>query len=248
MSVPALTGRCAVAVMAKAPQAGRSKTRLVPTIPPEAAAALSAAFLRDTTENLALAGRDAPLDAHAAYAPAGFEDLFDGHLAEGTRLLLADGSGEMPDRVRGFGRCLLHAVTTLLDAGFSAACVLNSDGPTLPTSFLVQAAALLAPSGDRAVLGPSLDGGYYLLGLKRPHAFMFADIDWSTAAVAEQTRDRARMAGLELVELPPWYDVDDAASLCWLLDAQDRDEGGYPAAATWAAVERLGIRALVRGG
>ncbi len=237
--------RCAVAVMAKVPQAGRSKTRLVPAVPPEAAAALSAAFLRDTTENIALAARDAPLDGHVAYAPAGLEGLFDGHLAAGTSLLLADGSGDMPEAVHGFGRCLLHATRTLLDDGYGAACVLNSDGPTLPTAFLVRAAALLAQPGDRAVLGPSEDGGYYLLGLKRAHTFMFADIDWSTGAVAAQTRDRALSAGLELVELPPWFDVDDRASLRHLLDALDRDDGGYEAPATRTAVDRLGIRALL---
>ncbi len=239
------SARCAVAVMAKVPQAGRSKTRLVPAIPPEAAAALSAAFLRDTTENIVLAGRDAPLDGHVAYAPAGLEGLFDGHLATGTSLLLADGSGGMPDAVCGFGRCLLHATGTLLDDGYGAACVLNSDGPTLPTAFLVRAAALLAQPGDRAVLGPSEDGGYYLLGLKRAHPFMFADIDWSTASVAAQTRDRASSAGLELVELPRWFDVDDRASLRHLLDALDRDDGGYEAPATRAAVDRLGIRTLL---
>ena len=237
--------RCAVAVMAKVPQAGRSKTRLVPTVPPETAAALSAAFLRDTTENIALAARDAPLDGHVAYAPAGLEGLFDGHLAEGTALLLADGSGTMPEAVRGFGRCLLHATRTLLEDGYGGACVLNSDGPTLPTAVLVQAAALLARPGDRAVLGPSEDGGYYLLGLKRAHAFMFEGIDWSTAAVAAQTRDRARSAGLELVELPPWFDVDDRASLLHLLHALDRGDGGYAAPATRAAIDRLGVRALL---
>ncbi len=239
------SARCAIAVMAKAPQAGRSKTRLVPTVPADAAAALGAAFLRDTTENIALASRDAPLDGHVAYAPAGLEGLFDGHLAAGARLLLADGSGGMPGEVRGFGRCLLHATRALLDDGYGAACVLNSDGPTLPTAFLIEAAVLLARPGDRAVLGPSEDGGYYLLGLKRAHAFMFADIDWSTAAVAAQTRNRALAAGLELVELPPWFDVDDRASLRRLLDALDCDDGGYPAPATRAAIDRLGVRALL---
>src|SRR6185437_3077418 len=110
--------RCAIVVMAKAPQCGRSKTRLVPPLDPETAAALSAAFLRDTTANVALAAQDAPLAGYVAYAPAGAEMLFDGILAPGTRLLLADGSKPMPPRVQNFGRALLHALEAALSMEF----------------------------------------------------------------------------------------------------------------------------------
>lgn len=205
--------------MAKAPQPGRSKTRLTPPLAPEQAAALSAAFLRDITENIAAASRLAKIHGCIAYAPLGLEALFEGHLATGTGLVLADGSPEMPDNVKGFGRCLLHAVQSLLAAGYAAACVLNSDSPTLPTSILAHTANLLAKPGDRAVLGPADDGGYYLLGVKTAHAHLFEDIAWSTKFVAEQTRQRAGEIGLELVELPTWYDVDDAASLFRLIDS-----------------------------
>jgi len=91
--------------------------------------------------------------------------------------------------------------------------VLNSDSPTLPTSLLVETAEVLARPGDRAVLGPSSDGGYYLLGLKQPHWRMFEDIDWSTERVARQTLERAREIGLSVHTLPAWYDVDDAEAL-----------------------------------
>ncbi len=212
---------CAIAVMAKAPRAGRCKTRLVPPLTPIDAAGLSAAFLRDITENIAAAGRQAAIDGYIAYAPLGLESLFDGHLADGTTLVLADGSPDMPPQVQGFGRCLLHAVQSLLAAGHEAACVLNADSPTLPTSVLVKTANLLAQPGDRAVLGPADDGGYYLLGLKQAHAHLFEDIAWSTADVAAQTALRARAIGLELVMLPSWYDVDDAAALARLIDSLD---------------------------
>lgn len=214
MMQPAL---CAIAVMAKAPQPGRSKTRLTPRLSPAQAAGLSAAFLRDITENIAQAARSEGIDGFIAYAPAGSEALFDGHLALGTGLILADGAPAMPDNVTGFGRCLLQAVDTLLAEGYSAAVVLNSDSPTLPASYLTRAAALLAAPGDRAVLGPAEDGGYYLLGLKQAHAHMFADITWSSAHVAAETRARAYEMGLELVELPAWYDVDDEAALARLI-------------------------------
>ncbi|MEJ1976197.1 MAG: TIGR04282 family arsenosugar biosynthesis glycosyltransferase [Acetobacteraceae bacterium] len=234
-------GTCAIGVMAKAPQAGRSKTRLCPPLLPEQAAALSAAFLRDTTENIALAAQSAPIAAYAAYAPLGAEALFDGRLADGTALLLADGSPPMPDDVQGFGRCLLHAIQGMLAQGHDAACVLNSDSPTMPTRFLTEAAEILLAPGERAVLGPADDGGYYLLGLKAPHAAMFADIAWSTGSVADATRDRARSLGLTLVELDPWYDVDDAFSFGMLLT----ETTGYEAPATHAAIERHGLRRLL---
>ena len=235
-------GRCAIAVMAKAPRPGLSKTRLVPPLDPAGAAALSAAFLRDITENIA----DAGLVGCVAYAPAGEAALFDGVLARGTTLLLADGSPPMPPRVHGFGRSLLHALQAAL-ADHSSARLLNSDSPTLPTALLRRAADALAAPGDRVVLGPAEDGGYYLIGAKATHVHLFEDIDWSTDRVAEQTRDRTRALGLELVELPSWYDVDDRASLSRLLADLEAPPGGaltpYPAPATMACVRRLGLAA-----
>ncbi len=241
---------CAIAVMAKAPQAGRSKTRLCPPLQAAEAAALSAGFLRDMTENIAAAARAAPIRGLVAYAPAGAAALFDGHLANGTGLILADGLSDireaMPGDVQGFGRCLLHAVQAMLAQGFGAACVLNSDSPTLPTALLVRAAQALLEAGDRAVLGPAVDGGYYLLGVKARHARLFADVAWSTAGVAEATRARAAELGLEMRELPPWYDVDDRAALTRLVDEMegpDRDASlrPYPAPATGAALHRIGL-------
>ena len=239
-------GTCAIAVMAKAPRPGFCKTRLVPPLSPDAAAALGAAFLRDTTENIRAASREAAVQGFAAYAPAGLEALFEGHLASHTPLLLADGSGEMPPRVQGFGRCLLHAIRSLLEGGFGAACLLNADGPTLPTSILVHAARVLAEPGDRAVLGPADDGGYYLIGLKAAHAELFEDIAWSTDAVAAQTRARASAIGLPLVELPAWYDVDDGTALTRLRHSFRQPAEGaagspYAAPATRACLDRLSL-------
>lgn len=241
-----MTERCAIGVMAKAPQAGRSKTRLCPPLQLEQAAALSAAFLRDITENIALAALDAPIDGIIAYAAAGSEHLFDGHLAAGTTLLLADGTPPMPDNVEGFGRCLLHAIQSMLAEGHTAACVLNSDSPTLPTAYLVSAATALLAPGERVVLGPAEDGGYYLLGMTQAHAHLFADIAWSTGTVAQATRDRAAELGLELVELPIWYDVDDRSSLARLFDETSAPSNGahYPAHATARAIEVMRLNHL----
>jgi uncharacterized protein len=229
---------CAIGVMAKAPRTGYSKTRLSPPLTAEQAALLSAAFLRDTTENVVAAAHLAPIMGYAAYAPLGAEAALLAHLAPGILCVPADGSIPVPPRVQGFGRCLLHAVQELFMRGHPAACVLSSDTPTLPTGALVQAAELLLAGDDRRiVLGACDDGGYYLLGMRRLYAGLFADIAWSTASVAEATRARAAALGLELLELPSWYDIDDAASLVRLL----QDGGGYVAAWTKRAIKPLAL-------
>jgi rSAM/selenodomain-associated transferase 1 len=247
MTMPASAPQkgCAIAVMAKAPRPGQVKTRLVPPLTAPAAAALSASFLGDITRNIALAAEQAPIRGYVAFAPAGHETLFDGMLAPGTGLVLADGTGDMPERVQGFGRSLVHAVQALFARGHDSVCLLNSDSPTLPTVLLAQAARALAAAGDRVVLGPADDGGYYLIGLKAPHWHLFEDIAWSTDQVADQTRARARTLGLDLVELASWYDVDDRDALRRLLNEFAGVTAGAltpyhaPATRECAAIQRL---------
>ncbi len=231
-----------VAIMAKAPRAGLSKTRLMSLLSGEEAAALSGAFLRDVTQNLADAAPSRAVP-YVAYAPAGAEALFDGLLAPGTRLLLADGQCGAPPGVQGFGRCLLHAMQALFERGHSAACVLNADSPTLPARLLRQAVALLEQPGHRAVMGPAEDGGYYLLGARLPSASLFAGIEWSTDRVAGQTRQRALADGLEFLELDPWYDVDEPAALVRVMRELASPGDCYPAPATAACVTRLDLAA-----
>ncbi len=247
MTAPTAANACAIAVMAKAPQPGRSKTRLVPPLTAECAAALSAAFLRDVTENIELAARSAPIRGYVAYAPAGLERLFSGHLAAGTRLVLADGECEAPPRVKGFGRCLLHAIGALLADGFGAACVLNSDSPTLPTALLRHAAQALGAPGDRAVLGPASDGGYYLLGVKAPHAHLFEDIAWSS------DRSPTRPAPAPALSASSWSNsrpgttsMTATHSAGYLRNSRThRRAPPYPAPRTAACIERFGVRRLL---
>lgn len=196
---------CAIAVMAKASAAGVTKTRLAPPLTFAEAASLNTAFLKDIAEKLRRAGLGEPIAPYVAFGPPGSEDFF--------RSILADDITLLEVWRPNFGECLLLATTSMLEAGHGAACVLNSDSPTLPSAYLAKAARILAEPGDRGVLGPSMDGGYYLLGLKQAHRRMFADIAWSTETVAEQTLERAREIGLEMHILPTWYDVDDADGL-----------------------------------
>jgi hypothetical protein len=200
---------CGIAFMAKASKPGRTKTRLVPPLTFEEAAALNTAFLQDVADNVLLAAKHAAPGAgiagYAAFGPTGSEDFFHGTLPPTIGLIEA----WLPN----FGDCLFHTIGEMLARGHNAAVVLNSDSPTLPTGLLVATATALAQPGDRVVLGPSSDGGYYLLGLKAAHRRLFDDIAWSTEQVAAQTLERAGEIGLDVYRLPVWYDVDDAESL-----------------------------------
>jgi uncharacterized protein len=227
-------GSCAIAVMAKASIPGRTKTRLVPPLTAEDAASLNTSFLRDVADNLIGASALANISGFMAFAPAGSAAFF--------RDILPERIGLVETVAPGFGECLFHAATALLDAGHEAVCLLNSDSPTLPAGYLVAAATALAAPGDRAVLGPSIDGGYYLLGLKRPHRRLFEDVDWSTERVAEQTLARAREIGVAVHQLPSWYDVDDLGALRVLVgelleDRRFRVWGSKPTPALWTRRE-----------
>jgi rSAM/selenodomain-associated transferase 1 len=236
--------------MAKASAPGRAKTRLVPPLSYEQAADLNTAFLQDVAENLVLANRAArgrvTIVGYAAYGPPGSGDFFD--------RILPGAIGRIEAWLPNFGDCLFHTIGEIFKHGHVSAVVLNSDSPTLPTAFLVETAELLACPGDRAVLGPSSDGGYYLLGLKRAHARMFEDIAWSTERVAEQSLQRAHEIGLPVHLLPTWYDVDDLDALRRLAVELVPPPAASPSAASpqqlhrphYAAATRALLRALLQ--
>jgi rSAM/selenodomain-associated transferase 1 len=236
----------AIAIMAKAPRVGEVKTRLVPPLSAADAAALGAAFIQDVAGNILAAAQAAPIVAYVAHAPAGSDAVFRSLLPSAVQLL--------PSRRAGLGASLFDAAEDLLAAGHEGVCLVNADSPNLPTGILVEAARALQRPGDRLVLGPAEDGGYYLIGIKRPHRRLFEGIDWSTERVFRQTLDRAAELALETVALPPWYDVDDAASLDRLSSALLRGMGaadGYAAPHTAACLRRMPAEdaaAAARGG
>ncbi len=196
---------CALAVMAKAPRPGKVKTRLSPPLTLEETAALNICFLKDTVETIRRVEGAAAL---ICYTPVGDEAAFDGLLPPEFSLI--------PQRMGDFGQRLHAAAIDILACGYGSVCLIDSDSPTVPAEAFRTAVAELRRPGDRVVLGPSHDGGYYLIGLKQAHAAPFERITWSTGCVAEETRERCREAGLEVIELPLWYDVDDAATLALL--------------------------------
>jgi uncharacterized protein len=219
-------GVCALAVMTKAPQAGYVKTRLVPPLTPDEAAELNKCFLRDTAaaiSNACSGGLRLPNAAHtqsgpsahttplqkacgiAVYTPFGAESAYSDILPSAFNLL--------PQRGVGFGERLYFAAEDLFKCGFDSVCLINSDSPTVPAENFAQAVELLSTREDRVVLGPSDDGGYYLIGVTKPDRGLFEQIDWSTERVFDQTLQHAAEIGLEIKLLPWEYDVDDATTL-----------------------------------
>jgi uncharacterized protein len=200
----------AIGIMCKAPRPGRAKTRLAAMIGPGEAAKLSACFLRDVAAAIEAVPASVRRNPYAVYAPAGAEVELRSLLPESFAFLLqADAD---------FGLVLFGAVQDLLSAGHDCVVLVNSDSPTLPTPFLIDAIEALRMPGDRAVLGPAIDGGYYLIGLKTAHRHLFMDIPWGTADVSRMTVRRAAEIDLDVVLLPEWYDIDDAETLAMLHD------------------------------
>jgi rSAM/selenodomain-associated transferase 1 len=200
---------CALAVMTKVPRAGQVKTRLAPPLTPEEAADLNICFLRDTASAIAQAcGANAR--GVGVYTPVGSEEAYSDILPTEFELLAQRGVG--------FGERLGFAAVDLFQCGFSSVCLIDSDSPTVSRDMYAKAVDLLSDRDDRLVLGPSDDGGYYLIGMKHDRPQLFERIDWSTERVFDQTMDRARELSLPVSLLPTGYDVDDAAALRRLCD------------------------------
>lgn len=194
----------ALIVVAKQPAPGQTKTRLSPPLSPEQASALYECFLRDTMDQMRQVD-----EAHRVIAYLPVEA--DGHFRQ-----LAPDFELIPQSGDRLGERLDNALTEYLSRGYERVVIMDSDSPTLPSSYLSQAFNVLADGADVS-LGPSEDGGYYLIGLKRPAPRLLREVRMSTPTVAADTIALAKEEGLRVSLLPTWYDVDDAASLARLV-------------------------------
>ena len=214
--------------MTKAPQAGRVKTRLTPPLTSEEAAALNVCFLRDTAAAISRTADGKRAQGIGVYTPIGAETAYADILPQDFALV--------PQRGDAFGERLEAATEDLLELGFASLCLIDSDSPTVPTDAFARAVEYLSREEDSIVLGPSDDGGYYLIGLKKLHRRLFERIDWSTDRVLEQTIAAAREIELSVNLLPTWYDVDDRTTLVRLcgelFGANGRSGDGFEAPAT----------------
>jgi hypothetical protein len=186
-------------VIAKRPAPGQTKTRLTPPLTPEAAARLYECFLMDTLD---LARAVPGVERKINYAPEAAADYF---------RALAPDFGLVSQRGAGLGERLDNALTDCLTNGSRRAVITDSDSPTLPAAYVALAFEQLG-SAD-VVFGPCDDGGYYLVGLKRPQPRLFREVQMSTPRVLRDTLALAEAENLRVALLPAWYDVDTLAEL-----------------------------------
>ena len=190
----------ALAVIAQAPLAGQVKTRLHGILTPEEATDLYVALLSDTFALMEAAQEEREdLSLVLCYTPEGEEEAFERVEREGSLML--------PQQGEGLSERLSHCFADLFDAGFEAVVVLGANCPTLLLDHLLEAFEQL-DGEDKVVAGPTADGGYYLIGMRRPQIELFEGINWSTGRVLAEIQERAQALNLELRRLPEWYDVD----------------------------------------
>lgn len=215
-----------ILLFAKPPVPGRVKTRLAPLLGAEGAAELYAAFLED----VAAAVRSVEAEAELWLEPPAGEDRAGPAAvrAEGAALAERLGLGlRWQEEGGGLGARLRGAFERVFADGVAAAVALGSDHPTIPAARLADAFRALETS--QVTVGPSRDGGYYLIGLTRSvwpaAADLFREVPWSTPRVLDVTRSRIERLRLRVRELPAWYDVDEPGDLAALrrdLDADSR--------------------------
>jgi len=210
-----MTMRPAVAVMAKVPGATAVKSRLHPILGASTATRLYDCFLRDRLDSLSTVVGIEPV---VAFTPP--------EAREAMMELTPPGFALISQRGVDLGARLDRVLTDLLAAGHPAAIAMDSDSPTLPMSFVAEAAEVLVRREAEVVIGPCDDGGYYLIGVWQPRPELFEAIPWSTDRVLALTLERARRYGLRTHVLPSWFDVDTEDDLVRLRNTLVGDSTG----------------------
>ncbi|MBA5866372.1 MAG: DUF2064 domain-containing protein [Nitrospira sp. CR1.3] len=215
-ATPVARAEGALVIFAKAPIPGQVKTRLCPPLTLDEAATLHGSFVLDTLERTkAAVGRlKLPLDRYLACAPSS-QLVFFKIMEERQGVHLIDQLGD------DLGARMHHAFLTMFEQGYKRVLIVGTDVPTLPLDHFRQALLLL----DRhdIVLGPALDGGYYLIGLIKPASGLFDDMPWSTDQVLQLTYRKAGSLGLRHASLPEWRDVDTIDDLTALIADSEGD-------------------------
>lgn len=201
----------ALVIFAKAPIPGQVKTRLCPPLTPDEAATLHGSFVLDQLERTkaAVTKWSLPCDRYLACAPSSAHTFFR-IMEERHGVRLIDQIGD------DLGARIAQAFATLFAQGYGLVLLVGTDVPTLPLGHFQQAFALLETHD--LVLGPALDGGYYLIGLRRAVPELFAGIPWSTNQVLATTQERTASLGLKAATIPPWRDIDTIGDLQALIE------------------------------
>jgi rSAM/selenodomain-associated transferase 1 len=186
-------------VFAKFWEPGQVKTRLASAVGARRAATIYRSFLQATLSRLAVCICQRVLVYTPEERAAEFEQL-----AGNDWHVQPQGDGDLGQRMSTYFEAALAS-------GFNKVVLVGSDTPTLPPQRVSEAFAAL--DDKSVVLGPTEDGGYYLIGLSRPAPEVFQVISWSTSQVYAQTVSQLRKRGIDFCRLPEWYDVDDKADL-----------------------------------
>jgi uncharacterized protein len=189
-------------IFAKEPRPGRVKTRLSPPLSPEGAAQLYHSFLQDILEEMA---RVPAVRLALAFSPPGAQAFFRSRAIPGVDLFPQEGAD--------LGERMAQAFARGFAAGFGPVLLRGSDVPDLAAAVVSEAREVLAAGQAEVALGPSPDGGYYLVGLSEPQPRLFQGPAWSSGTVFTDTLRLARELGLRVHLLPPWTDIDTSADL-----------------------------------
>lgn len=185
-------------VMTKVPGVVAVKTRLRQILSVEQCGTIATCFLLDTVSGL----EDNFKNIVIAFTPQDGRKSLETILGERHKLTVQNG-GDL-------GQRLTAVIAEAFESGFGPVIVVGTDSPTLPPEYLLQALDHLHKHNNGLTIGPTEDGGYYLIGMSKPHAPIFDNISWSTDRVFDQTLANIRkVGGLELQILPSWYDVDE---------------------------------------
>ncbi len=184
-------------IVAKAPVPGAVKTRLFPDLTPQEATDLYRCFLQDRIEEtVSLKG----IDLAICYTPEDAKEYFAAFTPNGFHLF--------PQRGKDLGERLSNIFVDKLAEGYGAISIIDSDSPDLPKSIVQESFHLLTTGRADAVFGPCYDGGYYLVGLRKPQPELFRNIPWSTPAVLKKTLEIAADRALKTKLLDRWNDLD----------------------------------------
>jgi len=184
-------------VVAKAPVPGKVKTRLIPHLTSEEAADLYRCFLEDRIIAMnSLRG----VDLAIAYTPSDARDMFTSFSRNEFSLFSQKG--------KDLGERLNSIFEDKLADGYDAVSIIDSDSPDLPASTVQESFKRLLSNQTDVVLGPCLDGGYYLVGMRKPHPQLFYNIPWSTETVLANTLETAKKMRFKTNLLPWWNDLD----------------------------------------
>lgn len=220
--------RAVLMIAARAPVAGEVKTRLGRSIGMVRAVELYCGFLRDLGARLTAS--DAPYDLAWTFSPPECD----------FRSILSGLDIPVDDRARFVPQCGVdwgERQTNLLRWAareYGRLVLMASDSPQLSDAAIMEAFDALETHD--AVLGRTLDGGYYLIGMRGFHDLL-SGVPMSTSSAADAVGERAAALGLCLAELPVTFDVDEVSDLDLLIDALTRDEALAPA--TLAALRAL---------